>query len=192
MFAALTGAGLSAAAGLNAYIPFLIVAVMGRLDVLTLPSSYSWIESWWAMSIGAILLITEVVLDKIPAVDSINDMVGTAVRPIIGGVVFTASESAKALDHSSWMADHPWVGAIGGALLAGSVHTVKATARPLINLGTAGFGAPVVSSVEDASSTGLSFIAIFIPIFVVVALLAFVAGGYYLFKRLRRAPKLST
>ncbi|MEP6856069.1 MAG: DUF4126 domain-containing protein, partial [Pedococcus sp.] len=74
MIVALTGMGLSAAAGLNAYIPFLLVALLARFsDVLTLPQSYAWIESWWAIGIGALLLLTEVVLDKIPAVDTVND-----------------------------------------------------------------------------------------------------------------------
>ena len=41
MIAALTGMGLSAAAGLNAYIPFMIVALIARFtDVITLPSSF--------------------------------------------------------------------------------------------------------------------------------------------------------
>ena len=81
MIAALTGMGLSAAAGLNAYIPFLIVALVARFtDVITLPATYAWIESWWAIGIGAVLLLSEVVLDKIPAVDSVNDAVQTFIR----------------------------------------------------------------------------------------------------------------
>ena len=67
MIAALTGMGLSAAAGLNAYIPFLVVALIARFtDFITLPQSYSWIESWWAIGIGAVLLLTEVVLARKP------------------------------------------------------------------------------------------------------------------------------
>ena len=54
MIAALTGMGLSAAAGFNAYIPFLIVALVARFsDFITLPQSYAWIESWWADISGA-------------------------------------------------------------------------------------------------------------------------------------------
>ena len=75
MIAALTGIGLSAAAGLNAYIPFLIVALIAKYtDVITLPASYAWMESWWAIGIGAVLLLTELVLDKVPAIDSISSL----------------------------------------------------------------------------------------------------------------------
>ena len=73
MIEALTGMGLSAAAGLNAYIPFLVVALAARFtDVITLPTSLMWIESGWAIGIGSVLLLAEIVLDKIPAVDTIN------------------------------------------------------------------------------------------------------------------------
>ncbi|MGN6412850.1 DUF4126 domain-containing protein [Flexivirga sp.] len=171
MFAVLTGAGLSAAAGLNAYIPFLIVGLLARFTgVIDLPGGWQWIESWWALGIGAVLLISELVLDKIPVVDSINDVAGTVIRPATGGLVAAATQSASALDHSSFLRDHEWIAFVGGLVVAGVVHAGKSSARPAVNLGTAGFGAPVVSTVEDVSSLGLSLIAVFVPALVVVAL----------------------
>jgi hypothetical protein len=50
------------------------------------------------------------------------------------------------------------------------VHTGKAAARPVVNVGTAGVGAPVVSTLEDGASVGLSLVAVFAPVLVVVAL----------------------
>lgn len=118
--------GLSAAAGLNAYIPFLVVALVARFtDVLTLPATYAWVESWWAIGIGSVLLLSEVVLDKIPAVDSVNDAVQTFIRPAMGGLIFAATSAAQQVDSSAWMADHPWVGIALGVLVSGLVHTGK-------------------------------------------------------------------
>lgn len=171
MIAALTGMGLSAAAGLNAYIPFLIVALVARFtDVITLPATYAWIESWWAIGIGAVLLLSEVVLDKIPAVDSVNDAVQTFIRPAMGGLVFAATAAAADLDSSAWMTAHPWVGIVLGVVVSGLVHTGKVAARPVVNMGTAGFGAPVVSTAEDGASVGLSLAALFAPLLCLVAL----------------------
>jgi hypothetical protein len=171
MIAALTGMGLSAAAGLNAYIPFLIVALVARFtDAITLPAAYAWIESWWAIGIGAVLLLSEVVLDKIPAVDSVNDAVQTFIRPAMGGLVFAATAAAAELDSSAWMTAHPWVGIVLGVVVSGLVHTGKVAARPVVNLGTAGFGAPVVSTAEDGASVGLSLAALFAPLLCLVAL----------------------
>lgn len=187
MLAALTGMGLSAAAGLNAYIPFLIVALVARFtDVITLPATYAWIESWWAIGIGAVLLFTEVVLDKIPAVDTVNDAVQTFIRPSVGGLIFAATSAAEEIDQSTWMAEHPWVGVGLGVIVSGLVHTGKVVARPPINAGTLGMGAPVVSAAEDTASVGLSLIAIFVPVLVVVALLLLAVGLFLLYRRIRR------
>jgi hypothetical protein len=177
MIVALTGMGLSAAAGLNAYIPFLIVALIAKYtDLITLPSSYGWMESWWAIGIGIVLLLTEVVVDKVPAVDSVNDAVQTFIRPSMGGLLTAATAGAAQLDDSAWMAQHPWVGVLLGIVVAGLVHAGKTTARPVANVATVGMGAPVLSTVEDGASVGLSLIALFVPLLVVVALLAVVAA----------------
>ena len=171
MIAALTGMGLSAAAGFNAYIPFLIVAHIARFtDVITLPASYAWIESWWAIGIAAALLLAEVVLDKIPAVDTVNDTIQTFVRPAMGGLIFAATQAASAIDESTWMKENPWVGIVLGIVVSGLIHSGKMAARPVLNAGTAGVAAPVVSTVEDGFSIGLSLVAIFLPILVVLAL----------------------
>lgn len=171
MIAALTGMGLSAAAGFNAYIPFLIVALIARFtDVITLPTTYSWIESWWAIGIAAVLLLAEVVLDKIPAVDTVNDTIQTFIRPAMGGLIFAATQAASAIDESTWMKENPWVGIVLGIVVSGLIHSGKMAARPVLNAGTAGVAAPVVSTVEDGFSIGLSLVAIFLPILVVLAL----------------------
>ncbi len=187
MIAALTGMGLSAAAGLNAYIPFLVVALIARFsDVITLPASYAWIESWWAIGIGSVLLLTEVVLDKIPAVDTVNDAVQTFIRPSMGGLVFAATSAAEDLDRSTWMTQHPWVGVVLGVVVSGLVHSGKVAARPPINATTVGVGAPVVSTIEDGTSIGLSLVAVFIPVLVTVVLVALAAFLIWLWVRIRR------
>ncbi|MBO4274447.1 DUF4126 domain-containing protein [Microbispora triticiradicis] len=187
MFAALTGLGLSTAAGLNAYIPLLLVGVLARVtDAVRLPHEYAWLSDTWVLAIIAVLLLAEFVLDKVPVVDHVNDMIQTAVRPASGGVVFSATAAAAKLDDSAWMADHPAVGWILGIAVALAVHLLKAGARPVVNATTAGVGAPVVSTVEDVGSLGMSLIAIFLPVLVVVALavLAFVA--WRVLRRVRR------
>ena len=191
MIAVLTGMGLSAAAGLNAYIPFLVVALIARFtDVITLPTEFAWIESWWAIGIGSVLLLTEVVLDKIPAVDTVNDAVQTFIRPSVGGLIFAATSAAEEIDNSAWMAEHPWVGIGLGVIVSGLVHTGKVASRPVVNVGTLGAGAPVVSAAEDTASVGLSLIAIFLPVLVILALTLLVVGLVLLYRRMRRWRRL--
>lgn len=85
----LTGLGLSTAAGLNAYIPMLMLGLLARFtDIVHLPAGWNWMENGWVILIIAVLLVVEIVADKIPALDSINDSVQTFVRPAAGGIVF--------------------------------------------------------------------------------------------------------
>ncbi|MEV4572114.1 DUF4126 domain-containing protein [Nonomuraea jabiensis] len=187
MFAALTGLGLSTAAGLNAYIPLLVVGVLANFtDSVKLPDGYSWLSNWGVLAVIAVLLVAEFVLDKVPAVDSVNDTIQTVVRPASGGVVFSATQAASEVDHSTWMAEHPWAGWLLGIVMALAVHAVKATARPVINAGTAGVGAPVVSTAEDAGSLGMSLVAVFAPVLVIVALLAMAVVAWWLIRKVRR------
>lgn len=187
MLELLTGMGLSAAAGLNAYIPFLVVALLARFtDVVVLPSGYTWIESGWAIGIAAVLLLAEVVLDKVPAVDTVNDAVQTFIRPSVGGLVFAASSAAGRLDHSTWMQEHSWVSVVLGVVVAGLVHTGKMTARPVVNGATVGLGAPVVSTAEDGVSTLLSLLAVLAPVLVVLALGLLVWLFVWMWLRVRR------
>ncbi|HEX2374279.1 MAG TPA: DUF4126 domain-containing protein [Actinomycetota bacterium] len=187
MLASLTGLGLSAAAGLNAYIPLLLVGVLARFtDVITLPEPYRWIQSGWAIGVVSVLLVAELVLDKVAVVDHVNDVVQTLVRPTVGGVIFAATTAAEQADASTWMQQHPWVGVLLGVLTAGIVHATKATARPLVNVTTVGTGTPVVSAAEDAASLGMSLVAIFLPILVVVALILFAWAAVAMFRRARR------
>lgn len=190
MIAVLTGTGLAAAAGLNAYIPFLLVGLLGRFtDVLDLPASWSWIENPWVLGGATVLLFTEIVLDKIPVIDTINDAVGTLVRPATGGVIFAATQAAEQIDESGWLQDQPWIGAVAGVVVAGVVHTTKAISRPTINLTTGGVGGPVVSVAEDASSFSLSLIAVFLPILVIGALILLAWGLWATWSRMARARR---
>ena len=197
MFAALTGSGLAAAAGLNAWIPFMLVAVTARFsELIELPSDYSWVISDWAIGVGSLLLVAELVLDKVPVVDHANDMIQTLVRPTIGGLISSATFSAQNLDNSQWMRDNPWAGAVIGVVVAGLTHATKAAARPVVNVSTAGMGAPVVSTLEDVLSVVLSVLAIFAPILIVVALvllawLMFVIWRRWAARRRRRVEAVA-
>ena len=132
MLASLTGLGLSAAAGLNAYIPLLLVGVLARFtDVLTLPEPYRWIQSGWALAVVSVLLAAELVLDKIAVVDHVNDAIQTFVRPAVGGAVFAATAAAEQFETSSLFQERPWLGWLLGIAVAAVVHAVKVSARPL-------------------------------------------------------------
>ncbi|HVK26415.1 MAG TPA: DUF4126 domain-containing protein [Actinokineospora sp.] len=186
MLAALTGMGLSAAAGLNAYIPILVVGLLANFtDAVTLPKDFAWLGNGWVLGVVGVLLAAEFVLDKVPVVDTVNDVIQTAIRPASGGIVFSATQAAAEVDNSTWMSEHPWVGWALGVVTALIVHVMKSTARPVINATTVGAGGPVVSAVEDAGSVGLSFVAIFLPILVIAFLIALGFMAVWTYRKVR-------
>ena len=170
--AAVVGSSLSAAAGLNAFIPLFLVGVMARFtSVIELSESMEWLESWPAIIISGVLLLAEVVLDKVPGVDHINDVLQTAVRPLVGSVVFAASSAAETFESSDFWQDNQWLGFALGLVITLIVHGTKATARGIVNGGTAGTAAPVASATEDAVAVGMSLSALFIPAIAAIGLI---------------------
>lgn len=177
--------GLAGAAGLNAYIPLLSVAVLARAEVIHLRPPFDALSEWWAIGILVVLLAIEVAVDKVPGADHVNDAVQTIVRPAAGAILFAAN-SGVITDIS------PALAIIVGLITAGVVHGGKAVARPAINVSTAGVGAPVVSFLEDVVSAVGAVLAILAPALFVV----FVAAIGYLvyraarrFRRARRQPQ---
>jgi len=188
----LTAAGLGSAAGLNAYIPMLALGLLDRFtSLVNLPAGWEWLSNDWMLSILAVLLVLEIVADKIPVVDSINDWVQTLVRPAAGGIVFASglgSETVRVSDPEAFFAGDQWIPVVIGIGIALAVHLVKMTTRPILNATSVGTAAPVVSTAEDGAAIGLVAAAIFLPILVLVLLLALAGLLVWLVRRFRR-PK---
>jgi hypothetical protein len=171
-----TAFGLSTSAGLNAYLPLLVVALLARFtDLITLNPPWDALQSWWVIGVLALLLLIEMLVDKVPAVDSINDVVQTLVRPVAGAILFAAG--AGVIGET-----HPVLALICGLLVAGGVHAVKATARPVITGTTAGTLNPVVSVVEDVISFVTAVLAIVVPVLGALFLLVVIV---WIVRRLR-------
>jgi hypothetical protein len=182
----LTGIGLATSAGLNAYIPLLMLGLLDRYtNVISLPPGWEWLSHGWVIGILAVLLVVEMVADKIPVVDHLNDVVQTVIRPTAGGLAFGAASSSSTLtvtDPGTFFSHHQWVPIVSGMIISFVVHAMKAVARPAINVSTVGLGAPVASTVEDIFSAVMSFFAIIFPFLI----LLFIAGLIWVFVVVRR------
>lgn len=190
MLGFITGIGLAGAAGLNAYVPLIIVGLLARFtSIVELPAAWAWLTDEWLLGGLALLLVIEVVADKIPAVDSINDIIQTVVRPSAGGVVFGAGSSAQTFavhTPSDFFATERWLPIAVGMGIALGVHLLKAAVRPLINIVTFGLGGMVVSVLEDAASFAMALFALIVPI---LTLIAFIGGLVLAIRVLRRARR---
>ena len=193
MLEALTGTGLAASAGLNAYIPLLTMGLLARYtEAINLPSGWQWLSNGWVIAILAVLLAVEVVADKIPVVDHVNDLVQTVVRPTAGGLAFGAGSSSETVtvsDPGAFFGSHQWVPVAAGVVIALCVHGVKATSRPVVNATTAGMGAPVASTAEDFGSVVLSLLAILLPVLVLLGVALLVLAGWWMIRRRRQRKR---
>jgi mannose/fructose/N-acetylgalactosamine-specific phosphotransferase system component IID len=162
--------GLSASAGLNAYIPLLVVALLARFtNLLKLQQPWDTLSSWWIIGLLVVLSIIEFFADKFPAVNHVNDIIQSFVRPAAGAIVFAAS--ANVLTEVS-----PVLSLACGLLVAGGVHVVKsAIVRPAVTATTAGASNIPVSILEDVVSTIVSVLSVLIPVLMAVVVIILIA-----------------
>ncbi len=191
MLELLTGTALAASAGLNAYIPLLLIGLGSRFTgLIELPANWAWLQNEWVLGILAVLLVLEVLADKVPGVDSVNDLVQSVVRPTSGGLAFgsgTAASTVAVADPAAFFSSNQWVPMVLGAVIALAVHLAKLSVRPVANALTAGLAAPVLSTAEDVSSVVLSVLAILAPVLALLAMVGGVLLGVRWLRRLRRA-----
>jgi hypothetical protein len=184
------GSSLAAAAGLNAWMPLFLLGLADRLlPAFALPAGWSWLSSDVALWVVGALLVLEIVADKIPALDSVNDIIQSVIRPAAGGIAFGAGAGSQTIavdDPASFFADGTWVPVVVGVAIALVVHVVKATTRVAANATTGGIAAPVLSTVEDGASFALAASAIVVPVLAGILLLGLIIGAVVLLRRLAR------
>ena len=181
----LSAFGLAASAGLNAYVPLLIVALVARFtDWIKLGATWEPLTSGWVIAALLVLGLVEFFADKVPAVNHANDLVQTFVRPAAGAVLFAASTNV--------VTDiHPVVAMVAGLLVAGGVHLAKSAAiRPAVSVTPGGVANVPVSIAEDLLATILSILAVVVPVVVAVVLILLTAFVIWLiWRRARHSPE---
>lgn len=175
--------GFSTSAGLNAYIPMLIVALTARFtNLIELQEPYNVLTSPWVIGTLVVLLVIEMLVDKIPAVDTVNDVVHTLVRPAAGALLFAANADV--------ITDiNPIIAVVMGLLLAGGVHAAKGATRPLVTATTGGTGNWFVSLMEDVTAVFVSIMSLFLPLIMagVILLVMALLLTWYVRRRRRKA-----
>jgi hypothetical protein len=177
--------GLSSAAGLNAYLPLLLVGLITRYtDLWQLQAPYDLLASPVALIVLAVLAAVDFLADKIPVVDHIAHAVGTVVHPVAGAVLFASQNNVLSNVH-------PIVAMVAGVTVAGSLHASRAAIRPVATATTGGMGNPVLSFLEDLVSLVLSVLAIFIPLLAFAVFLVLLFVMFSTWRRVRRRVRHS-
>jgi hypothetical protein len=153
-----SGLTLAATAGINAYLPLFLLGLITRINSPDyLVSPYNTLSETWALLLLFLLLTIEILADKLPAFEILNDTIQTIVRPMAGGILVMAlvAPSGK----------FPPVLALAlGILAAGIVHATKVGFRPMVTVHSGGRAGPMVSAIEDLVATVCVFLAMVMPL----------------------------
>jgi hypothetical protein len=173
-----------AASGVNCYAAVLVLGLLGRFGhIAAIPQV---LERPQVLAAAAVLYFGQFVVGKIPVLDSVWDVVHTALRPVVGGAVgIVVAQHA----HASSAAVIAAAALGGGSALA--AHVVKTGARVGVNASPEPFSNIVASLLEDAGVVGLVSLAVFHPVPAAIAAAVALAVGIVVFallaSRMRRA-----
>jgi hypothetical protein len=149
--------GFSFAAGVNLYATVAILGVASRYGWVSLPPQFQAFNNDIVIGVAIGMYLIEFFADKIPYVDTLWDIVHTAIRPVGGALIAVtalgdASPTTEAL-----------VALLGGTVAAGS-HLTKTSTRAAANMSPEPFSNWVLSLSEDVFVVGLGYLALAHPI----------------------------
>jgi hypothetical protein len=149
--------GFSFAAGVNLYATVAILGLAARYHWVTLPPQFEVFNNNVVIGAAIVLYVVEFFADKIPYVDTLWDMLHTAIRPIGGALIAVAT-----LGDAS-PATEGLVALLGGTVAAGS-HLTKTSTRAAANTSPEPFSNWILSFGEDLFVVGLGFLALQYPV----------------------------
>ena len=136
-------AGSGWASGLNLWAVVAALGIAGRAGWANTPAPLQHLP---VLIVAVLLYAAEFVIDKIPYVDSMWDIINTAVRPVGAGVLAIALTP-----HASW--SHQLGAVIGSSGAALTSHSAKASLRALINVSPE----PVSNILASVGEDGIAF-----------------------------------
>ena len=139
--------GLAWASGIRLYAAVFLIGLLGRYEVITLPSGLNLLQDDWVLWVSGILMVGEFLADKLPAFDSVWDAAHTFVR-IPAGMLL-----AWGVFHDATPAVQLAAALLGGAITSGT-HLTTAGTRALINTSPEPFSNWGASVGEDVAVVG--------------------------------------
>lgn len=149
--------GFSFAAGVNLYATVAILGLASRYGWVSLPPQFQAFNNDIVIGAAVVMYLIEFFADKIPYVDSLWDVIHTAIRPVGGALiaVTTLGEASPAVEGL--------VALLGGTVAAGS-HLTKTSTRAAANASPEPFSNWFLSIGEDLFVVGLGFVALKYPV----------------------------
>lgn len=143
---------VSFAAGLNLYITVAALGLLSRFRVLSLPPGLSMLDQTWVIALAVALSVIEAFADKVPYFDLVWNAVHTFIRiPAAAILAYQATNNLSPAEHA--------LVTIAAAAIAGIAHTAKTSARVAVSATPEPFSNAILSTGEDVSAAGITWIA---------------------------------
>jgi len=171
------------ASGVNTYATVLVLGLAQRLGFVALPYDLQVLASWWVIAAASLLFALNFLADKIPLVDSINDVLHTFVRIPAGALLAFGATDSLGPEASA-------IAALLGGTLAAGTHVAKTGTRALINTSPEPFSNIAASLAGGGIVVGGLILALAHPITFLCLLALFVFGLVWLLPKLVRLAML--
>jgi hypothetical protein len=173
------GIGLAASVGFRVFLPLFALSLASYFNVWELNESWLWIGSTTAIITLGIATIVEIAAYYIPVVDHLLDTIAIPLATIAGTAVMV-STAADLSPVITWA-----LAIIAGGGTAAAIKSSASATRLGSTVSTAGFGNPVVSTIETGTSVVMSIVSIFLPILAIILVLLIFYLLVKLFKKLK-------
>jgi hypothetical protein len=185
------GIGLAAATGFRIFIPLLLVGLAARFDMLPLGDGFQWLATTPALLTLGTAAVLETLGYYIPGVDHALDVLAGPAT-LLAGIVASAAVMTEVPPAILWP-----VAVIAGGGAAGLTKGSTALLRAKSGVATGGLANPVVSTVETVGATGITILAIAVPVLCFVAVVALLwwaarKAGRLMFGRRKTPPPPAT
>ena len=174
------GLGLAAACGFRVFLPLFMISLTSHLGFLKLAGTFEWMSSWPALIAFGSATLLEIGAYYIPFIDNLLDSVATPAAILAGALAMMTQVG----DQNPLLAYS--IAAVAGAGAAGAVQGLTTITRQFSSLATAGFGNPIVATVEAGLSVGMSLLAVFLPL---LGLLVVMTVIYFAVRSLLGGPE---
>jgi hypothetical protein len=185
------GIGLAAATGFRIFIPLLLVGLAARFDMLPLGDGFQWLATTPALLTLGTAAVLETLGYYIPGVDHALDVLAGPAT-LLAGIVASAAVMTEVPPAVLWP-----VAVIAGGGAAGLTKASTALLRAKSGVATGGLANPIVSTIETVGATGITLLAIAVPVLCFVAVIGMLwwvarKAGRLLFGRSKTPPPPAT
>lgn len=175
------GIGLAASVGFRVFLPLFALSLASYFNLWELNESWQWIGSLIAVITLGVATLVEITAYYIPFIDNLLDTIAIPLATIAGTAVMV-STVADLSPVITWA-----LAIIAGGGTAAAIKSASGATRLTSSVSTAGFGNPIVSTVETGMSIVMSIISIFLPIVALVLVIVV----FYLVHKLYKKNKPS-